>query len=76
LIPIAVKAGKTGSMKSLFIYMEESEANIAVRIYDGDTRWEKLSTTSGKQLQLLNLHLGMTCRLFEYLGRGLEEIES
>lgn len=76
MIPIEVKAGKTGTMKSLFIFMEDSQADTAVRIYDGNTRWERLSTVSGKQFWLLNLHLGMTCRLFELLGRGPAYIES
>lgn len=67
LIPIEVKAGKTGSMKSLFIFMEDSDADTGVRIYDGITRWERLSTASGKQFWLLNLHLGLTCRIFDHL---------
>lgn len=67
LIPIEVKSGKTGSMKSLFIFMEDSDADLAVRIYDGDTRWETLSTVSGKQFRLLNLHLGLTGWIFDYL---------
>lgn len=67
LIPIEVKAGKTGSMKSLYIFMEESEADFAIRIYDGDTFTEQLQTPSGKYFTLLNLHLGLTTHLFDYL---------
>jgi len=47
--------------------MEDPDANLAVRIYDGDTRWETLSKVSGKQFRLLNLHLGLTGWIFEYL---------
>jgi len=67
LIPIEVKSGKTGSMKSLFIFMNSSEAELAVRIYDGITKWETLHTVSGKQFRLLNLHLGLTTKIFDYL---------
>lgn len=69
LIPIEVKAGKVGSLKSLFIFMEDSDVDIAVRIYDGVTKWETLCTASGRQFKLLNLHLGLTCKILDYLNQ-------
>jgi len=45
----------------------DSTADIAIRIYDGITRWKMLSTACGKKLSLLNLHLGCTCRIIDYL---------
>jgi len=76
LIPVEIKASKVGSMKSLFIFMEETAADIAVRIYDGITRWEFLSTASGKRFWLLNLHLGLTGRIFDYLQHRLGNPDS
>ena len=67
LIPIEVKAGKTGTMKSLFIFMDSSPADFAIRLYDGDTFVEKVKTASGKEFSILHLHLGLLTRLFEYV---------
>jgi predicted AAA+ superfamily ATPase len=68
MIPVEVKSGKTGTLKSLFLFMEEAEHNIAVRIYDGVTNWEKHKTPKGKEFNLLNLNLGLTTRVCRYLN--------
>ena len=68
MIPIEVKAGKTGTLKSLMLFMEEADHDLAVRIHDGQTAWESVSTPSGKQFRLLNLNLGLCTRLIDYLN--------
>ena len=70
MYPIEVKAGKTGSMKSLFLFMEESPHNIAVRIHDGNLNWEELESSSGKKFHLLNLPLGLCTQICKYLDLG------
>jgi predicted AAA+ superfamily ATPase len=72
MIPIEVKAGKSGTLKSLLLFMEEADHDLAVRIYDGQTNWETLSTPSGKQFHLLNLHLGLCTGLNLYLDAFTE----
>ena len=67
MIPIEVKAGKVGKLKSLQLFMDESEHDIAVRIYDGLTNWEIHSTPTGKSFHLLNLNLGLCSKLLSYL---------
>jgi uncharacterized protein len=67
MIPIEVKAGKTGTLKSLMLFMDEADHDLAVRIYDGQTGWDTVSTPSGKQFHLLNLNLGLCTRLISYL---------
>jgi len=67
LIPVEVKAGKTGTLKSLFIFMDISPLDFAVRIYDGEYKLEKLTTPNGKAFRLLNLPLALTPWLFDYL---------
>jgi hypothetical protein len=66
MIPIEVKAGKTGSMKSLFLFMEEAPLDLAVRIYDGGFSIDELSCPSGKRFRLLNLPLALTFRLLDF----------
>ena len=70
MYPIEVKAGKTGSMKSLFLFMDESPHDIAVRIHDGHLNWEELESSSGKKFHLLNLPLGLTTQICRYLDAG------
>lgn len=67
LIPIEVKAGKTGTLRSLMLFMEEADHGLAVRIYDGPTRWESLKTPTGKPFNLLSLNLGLSTQLCSYL---------
>ncbi|MBP7205597.1 MAG: AAA family ATPase [Candidatus Cloacimonetes bacterium] len=67
MIPIEVKSGKTGTLRSLLLFMDEADHNLAVRIYDGPTRWETHRTPQGKQFRLLNLNLGLCTQLIQYL---------
>lgn len=69
LIPIEVKAGSSGSLKSLMIFMNESSCELAIRIYDGDFSLQEISLESGKKFQLLNLPLPLTGMIHEYIER-------
>lgn len=44
IIPIEVKAGKTGSLKSLHLFVYEKKVNIALRIYNGRAERVSLKT--------------------------------
>lgn len=68
MIPVEVKSGKTGTLKSLMLFMDEAPHNLAVRIYDGKTSLEKHKTPSGKEFKLLNLNLGLTTKIIDYIG--------
>ncbi|MCB5261361.1 MAG: AAA family ATPase [Candidatus Cloacimonetes bacterium] len=70
MYPIEVKAGKTGSMKSLFLFMDEAPHDIAVRVHDGNLHWEELESSSGKKFHLLNLPLGLCTQICKYLDAG------
>ncbi len=71
MIPIEVKSGKTGTLKSLLLFMDEAEHTTAIRIYDGITKWEKHKTPLGKEFNLLNLNLGLTTRVLNYISDEL-----
>jgi hypothetical protein len=70
LIPVEVKSGHSGKMKSLHLFMEKAPHTWAVRIYSGKTLVEKAETPGGKKFTLISLPFyragGMT-RVLEYL---------
>lgn len=68
LIPIEVKAGATGRLRSLHAFMDEAQHTTAVRLYGGDFRMEKAQTLQGKAYTLLNIpwyHAAMTPEYLE-----------
>lgn len=67
LIPIEVKSGKEGKLKSLHLFMNESPQSLAVRFYAGKVSISKVITQEGKVYQLLNLPYFLASRLNEYL---------
>lgn len=62
LIPIEIKSGKTGSLKSLHQFVNRSNHPYAIRMYAGKFSIEKAITPDGKPYKLMNLpyYLG-TC---------------
>lgn len=65
LIPIEIKSGKKGTLKSLHEFIDLSEHPYAVRLYAGKYSVEEGKTKRGKIYKLLNLPY--------YLGLKLEE---
>ncbi len=55
VIPIEVKSGQTGRLRSLLQFMEAAPHPYAVRIYLGPLRCDDLTTPSGKKFQLLSI---------------------
>ncbi len=68
LIPIEVKSGPTGRLRSLHSYIDRCPHGYAVRFYSGPVAINNLKTLYGKPFKLLNLpHF-----LCEYLPRYLD----
>ncbi|NQY73656.1 MAG: DUF4143 domain-containing protein, partial [Candidatus Margulisbacteria bacterium] len=55
IIPIEVKSGATGTLKSVFQFIEESNIDYAIRIYSGSPQIDSIETKSGKKFRLLSL---------------------
>ena len=56
LIPIEIKSGKTGTMRSLHSFIDFSEDNLfAIRLYSGKISRETIKSINGKSFKLLNL---------------------
>lgn len=67
IIPIEVKSGPTGRLKSLHLFMEESPHQFAVRLYDGKVTIDRIDLPSGKYYKLLNLPFYLAGRIEAYL---------
>jgi hypothetical protein len=55
LIPIEVKSGATGTLKSLHLFMEQAPHRWAVRLYGGIIKMDEINASHGKKFTLLNL---------------------
>ncbi len=66
-IPIEIKSGATGSLKSLHQFIDAAPHEYAVRIYGGQFCVEKTKTPSGKQYLLMNLPYYLGTKLMEYV---------
>jgi predicted AAA+ superfamily ATPase len=67
LIPIEVKSGKEGTLRSLHQYMDEAPHAFAIRFYSGELSITEAKTSSGKVYQLLNLPYYLGTQLEKYL---------
>lgn len=68
LIPIEVKSGSSGRLRSLHQFIDNAPHNFAVRLYAGEIRLEKSSTVSGKEFFLLNLPYYLTSKILENIS--------
>lgn len=67
LIPIEVKSGATGRLRSLHEFMDRCDHKYAVRLYRGPVQVNTLSTRLGKKYQILNLPYFLTFQIDRYL---------
>lgn len=74
MIPVEVKAGATGHLKSLLLYMDEADVSLAVRLYAGEYRKEELVTPQGKTFTLLNLPYCFAGKLQQYIAKTMDAL--
>ncbi|MBW2367231.1 MAG: ATP-binding protein [Deltaproteobacteria bacterium] len=55
VIPVEVKSGKTGTLRSLNLFMEKSAHPYAVRIYSGKARIDPIQLPSGRKFYLFSM---------------------
>ena len=67
LIPIEVKSGSTGRLRSLHLFMQECNHDMAVRFYGGPVRIDPVRTPSGKEYRLMSLPHFLAGELPRYL---------
>ena len=69
IIPIEVKSGATGRLRSLHYYMNNSESPFAIRFYAGKIVKQQVEFKNSKTYTLLNLPYFLSGRVKEYIER-------
>lgn len=67
MIPVEVKSGATGKLRSLHLYMDLSEESLAIRLCAGECRIDLVETASGKTYQLHSLPYYLAGNIKKYL---------
>lgn len=67
VIPIEIKSGTSGTLKSLHQFIDSAPHKFAVRMYAGKFNIEESTTRSGKKFYLMNLPYYTATLLKEYL---------
>ncbi len=73
-IPVEVKTGKAGRLRSMHEFIDRAPHRYAVRVYSGKLKIDIVKTIKGKKFFLLNLPFYLTGRLNSYLSWFLEEV--
>lgn len=72
VIPIEVKSGQSGGMRSLHQFMDQAPHPYAVRIYSGPLQEDRATTPGGKPFQLLSIPFYLTFRLKQMVEEWME----
>jgi uncharacterized protein len=75
LLPVEVKSGSTGTLRSLAMFMDMAPHNIAVRLYAGEIMISTIATPGGKTVHLLNLPYYLVSQMDNYLDWLEKETE-
>jgi len=67
IIPIEVKSGKEGTLKSLHSYMDLAPHDMAIRFYAGALNITDAITQNGKQYRILNLPYYLGSQIDKYI---------
>lgn len=67
IIPVEVKSGSAGRMKSLNIFMNLAKTDVAIRLYSGKFEVTQEITSDERKYRLLNLPLYLCSVLNDYL---------
>ena len=68
VIPIEVKAGKVGTLRSLHQFIDYSECKYAIRLYAGKMDLQQAKTPGGTPFMLLNLPYFLTSQIHKYIN--------
>lgn len=76
IIPVEVKSGKEGKMRSLHQFMKDSEHPYAIRLYSGEIKIDKVRTPEGTVFYLLNLPYFCISCLSDYVQWFFKKIKN
>ena len=75
IIPIEIKSGSVGKLRSLHQFIERTHHPYAVRIYSGEFKIEKAKTPKGVPYLLMNLPYYLGTKIPDYLTYFVEHYE-
>ena len=67
LIPLEVKSGPVGRLRSLHAFIDRAPHDYAVRLSAGEFSVERVKTVQGKEFKLMNLQYYVAGRIDQYL---------
>jgi hypothetical protein len=73
IIPIEIKSGSTGTLKSLHQFIEAADHPYAIRMYAGALKVEKAVTPNKKPYLLMNLPYYAGTTLLQYIEWFVEQ---
>lgn len=73
LIPIEIKSGSAGKLRSLHQYMDRTDHQYAVRFYKGPLEVHEARTTAGKSFFLMNMPAYLGTQIKEYVKWLIEQ---
>lgn len=76
IIPIEVKSGKSGKLRSLNEYMDSTNHHYAIRVYADKLNISKSVTRSGKIFWLMNLPFYLIHKIEDYCGWFMAEVNN
>ena len=68
LIPIEIKSGPSGKLRSLHEFMDRCDHHFALRLYRGKMQIDKVKTRTGKEYKLLSIPYFLASRIPEYVA--------
>jgi len=69
IIPVEVKSGKTGTLRSLHQFIDLTKSNIAVRFYSNEYSIIEAETPKGNSFKLINLPFYYAGHIYEVLDK-------
>lgn len=76
VIPIEIKSGKSGTLRSLHQFINRCDHSLAIRLYSGPLQIENTKTPEGKSYHLLNLPYFLAGRLKDYIAWFVENVKN
>ncbi|MCX6281905.1 MAG: AAA family ATPase [Bacteroidetes bacterium] len=76
LIPVVVKSGEPGRLRSLHQFIDEAPHSFAIRLHAGNVSIRKAETLKGKPYYLLSLPYFLAYRIPEHLKGFIRYVES
>jgi len=74
VIPVEVKSGTAGKLRSLHEFVDRCPHNFAVRLYAGPLTLHPAQTPSGKSYHLLNVPYFLAAKIHEYVDWMMEQV--